>query len=472
MSETIERPTEAKVAEAERAALSLAKCSDELRSAALHAIADAIAANHEAILAANDRDVEEAEELLAAGEYTQALVDRLELSPAKLESIEEMVRSVAGQEDPLGKTQEAKRLDDGLELYRCSVPIGVVGTIFESRPDALVQIAALSIKSGNAVILKGGSEASHSNRVLFELIEEATAELDFEPDDGGDGADADAIPQGWAQLIEARADVDTVLEMDDAIDLVMPRGSSEFVSYIQENTQIPVLGHTEGVCHVYVDDEADLEMAEEIALDAKVQYPAVCNAVETVLVHEAVAEAFLPGMVDRYRTEDVEVRGDETVRSIVDDGAVDADLVAATEDDWESEYGDLIVAIRVVDSIEDAVDHVTTYGSKHTDSIVTEEAANARFFMRSLDSASVFHNASTRFADGYRYGLGAEVGISTGKIHARGPVGLEGLTTYQYYLEGDGQIVGTYAGADAKPFLHEDFDGEWNPGHLGGDPTE
>ncbi|AGN02862.1 gamma-glutamyl phosphate reductase [Salinarchaeum sp. Harcht-Bsk1] len=493
MSEQLEKPTAEKVADAERAALSLAKCSDRMRSAALHEIADAIAANHDEILAANERDVAEAEELLEAGEYTQALVDRLKLSESKLESIEEMVRSVAGQDDPLGDTQTARALDDGLELYRVSVPIGVVGTIFESRPDALVQIAALCLRSGNAVILKGGSEASHSNRVLYELIEDATAGFavdgdeetgdedagahaaeedagdddaaddDTAEDDAGDRHEADdELPDGWAQLIEARADVDTVLEMDDAIDLVMPRGSSEFVEYIQQNTHIPVLGHTEGVCHVYVDDAADLSMASDIAFDAKVQYPAVCNAVETVLVHEAVADEFLPEIAERYREADVEIRGDEQTRAIVD-------VAAASEEDWDTEYGDLIVAIRVVDSIDDAVDHVATYGSKHTDSIVTEDTGHARFFMRSLDSASVFHNASTRFADGFRYGLGAEVGISTGKIHARGPVGLEGLTTYQYYLEGDGQIVGTYAGADAKPFRHEDFDGEWRPGQLSSD---
>jgi len=449
MSESVPREeasTEEQVASAERAALSLAKCSEEERSAAIHAIADAIDDNHEAILEANERDVAAAEEKLAAGEYTQALVDRLELSSGKLEDIAEMVRSVAEQTDPLGRTEEARELDDGLELYRVSVPIGVIGSIFESRPDALVQIASLSLKSGNAVILKGGSEASHSNRVLYDLIVEATAEVA-------------EIPDGWAQLIEAREDVDTVLGMDESIDLLMPRGSSEFVGYVQDNTHIPVLGHTEGVCHVYVDDEADLSMAEDIAYDAKVQYPAVCNAVETVLVHEAVAEAFLPRIVERYESADVEVRGDERVREVVD-------VEAASEADWSSEYGDLIVSIAVVDAIEDAVDHVTTYGSKHTESIVTEDADAARFFMRSLDSASVFHNASTRFADGYRFGLGAEVGISTGKIHARGPVGLEGLTTYQYYLEGDGQLVGTYAGDDARPFTHIDFDGEWQPGRL------
>ena len=441
-----EDTTESKVAEAGRAALELAQLSDETRRDGLHAIADAIAASHDEIVEANAADVEEAEALLAAGEYTQPLVDRLELSPTKLESIEEMVRSVAAQEDPLGRTLSARRLDDGLELYQVTVPIGVIGTVFESRPDALVQIAALSLKSGNAVILKGGSEASHSNRVLFERIREATADL----------------PGGWAQLVEAREDVDRMLGMDESIDLLMPRGSSEFVQYIKDNTSIPVLGHTEGVCHVFVDRDADLSMASDIALDAKVQYPAVCNAVETLLVHEDVAAEFLPGTVERYREADVELHGDEATRAIVEMGA-------ATEADWSTEYGDLELSIRVVDSLSAAVDHVNTYGSKHTDAIVTEDADRAGAFMRGIDSASVFHNASTRFADGYRYGLGAEVGISTGKTHARGPVGLDGLTTYKWHLEGSGQLVGTYAGADAKPFSHEDFDGEWRPGHLAED---
>jgi glutamate-5-semialdehyde dehydrogenase len=438
-----EQATERKVAEAQTAALELAKLGDEERSAALHAIADAIEANEARILEANETDVTEGEELLEAGEYSRALVDRLELSASKLGSIAEMVRSVAEQEDPLGRTLTARRLDDGLELYKVGVPIGVIGTVFESRPDALVQIAALSLKSGNAVILKGGSEASHSNRVLYEIIRGATSDM----------------PDGWAQLVEAREDVNTMLEMDDAIDLLMPRGSSEFVSYIQDNTQIPVLGHTEGVCHVFVDSDADLGMAEDVAFDAKVQYPAVCNAVETLLVHEDVAADFLPGMVDRYREAGVELRGDAATREVVD-------VDPATDEDWSTEYGDLELSINVVDSLSAAIDHVNTYGSKHTESIITEDADRASTFMRSIDAASVFHNASTRFADGYRYGLGAEVGISTGKIHARGPVGLEGLTTYKYYLEGDGQLVATYSGENATPYLHEEFDGEWVPGHL------
>lgn len=422
------------------AAIRLASTSDEERSAALESIAIALEGAEERILAANERDVETAEERLAAGEYSQALVDRLELSPTKLDNIVEMVRSVANQDNPLGRIQTARKLDEDLHLYRRSVPIGVVGSIFESRPDALVQIASLCLKSGNAAILKGGSEASASNRVLFDVIQEATADL----------------PAGWIQQVEAREDVDALLDLDEHIDLIMPRGSTSFVRYIQENTNIPVLGHAEGICHVYVDRAADLSMASEIAFDAKVQYPAVCNAVETLLVHDSVAGEFLPDMVDRYRSAEVELRGDDRTRSI-------ADVDPASDPDWSTEYGDLVLSIAVVDSLGDALEHIVTYGSKHTDAIVTDDDGRAERFMRGLDSASVFHNASTRFSDGYRYGLGAEVGISTGKTHARGPVGLEGLTTYQYLLEGDGHKVGTYAGENARSFLHEEFEGTWPP---------
>jgi len=285
--------------------------------------------------------------------------------------------------------------------------------------------------------------------VLYDIIVDATSDL----------------PEGWAQLIEAREDVDELLEMDESVDLLMPRGSSEFVRYIQDNTKIPVLGHTEGVCHVYVDEEADLDMAVEVAHDAKVQYPAACNAAETLLIHESVAEEFVPEIVDRYAESGVEMRGDARVRKT-------ADMDAATDNDWSTEYGDLIISLKVVDSLADAVDHVNTYGSKHTDSIITEDADAASVFMQGIDSASVFHNASTRFSDGYRFGLGAEVGISTGKIHARGPVGLAGLTTYQYFLEGDGQIVASYSGENAREYVHEDFDGEWTPGRLSGSRIE
>ena len=436
---TIDRSAEAKITDAQSAAFALANLPESTRNDALHAIADAIEANADAILDANADDVAAAAAMLEAGEYTQAFVDRLKLSASKLESIAEMVRSVAGQDDPLGRTLAARELDDDLELYRVSAPIGVLGAVFESRPDALVQIAALSLKSGNAVVLKGGSEATYSNRLLHRLIVEAAAEA--------------GITDGWAQLIEAREDVQTLLERDDAVDLLMPRGSSSFVSYVQDNTSIPVLGHTEGVCHVYVYSDADLAMAEDVAYDAKVQYPAVCNAVETLLVHESVAAEFLPEIADRYREAGVELRGDDRTREVVD-------VEVATDDDWTTEYGDLILAIGVVDSVTDAIDHINRHGSKHTESIITEDDDAAARFMHGIDAASVFHNASTRFADGYRFGLGAEVGISTGKTHARGPVGLEGLTTYKYHLKGDGHLVATYAGDDPRPFTHTEFDVE------------
>jgi len=445
-TQTTESDTESQVGEARHAALRLANVDEATRNAALRSIADALAEHEDEILAANAEDVEAAEAMLERGEYTRALVDRLKLDATKLDSIAGMVESVAEQDDPLEETLQARALDDDLELYRVAVPIGVVGAIFESRPDALVQIAALALKSGNAVILKGGSEAAASNRVLHDCIREATADL----------------PGGWVQLIEAHEEVDRLLEMDEQVDLVMPRGSSAFVSYIQDNTRIPVLGHTEGVCHVYVDDDADLEMAGDIALDAKVQYPAVCNAVETLLVNEAVADDFLPGVVDRYEDAGVELRGDAATREVVDVGE-------ATDDDWTTEYGDLELSVAVVADVYEAVEHVNAHGSKHTESIVTENPDHAEVFMTGVDAASVFHNASTRFADGYRYGLGAEVGISTGKTHARGPVGLAGLTTYKYYLEGDGQLVATYAGDDASAFAHEEFDGEWTPGHRSGE---
>lgn len=443
MSETteIERDTDELVEQSQRAALRLANADEATRNDALRSIADALRANEAEILDANARDVEAAEGMLEDGEYTQALVDRLKLDAAKLEDIAGMVESVAGQDDPLGRTLAARELDEGLELFRVSVPIGVVATVFESRPDALVQIAALALKSGNAVILKGGSEASESNRVLHRVIREATADL----------------PDGWAGLVEAHEEVDRLLERDDAVDLVMPRGSSEFVSYIQDNTQIPVLGHTEGICHVYVDDDADLEMAADVAFDAKVQYPAVCNAVETLLVNEAVAPDLLPDLVERYEAAGVELRGDAATREVVD-------VSAATDDDWDTEYGDLELSIKLVADTYEAVEHVNAHGSKHTESIVTEDRSAADAFMTGIDAASVFHNASTRFADGYRYGLGAEVGISTGKVHARGPVGLEGLTTYKYYLEGDGHLVASYSGEDALPFTHRELDAEWEFG--------
>ena len=432
---------EQKAQKANDAALELSNVSEEDRNSLLRGIARSIEGKEDEILDANARDVEEAEGMLERGEYTQALVDRLKLDEAKVASVAEMVRGVAEQDDPVGKTLTARELDEGMNLYKVSVPIGVVGSVFESRPDALPQIASLCLKSGNTAVLKGGSEAEGSNRVLFDAVREATAE-------------SDAVPDGWLQLIESREDVETLLGMDEYVDLLMPRGSTAFVRHVQDNTKIPVLGHTEGVCHVYVDEDADSEKAEDVAYDAKVDYPAACNAVETVLVHEDIADGFLPRIAERYDDANVEVRGDEATREVID-------AEEATDDDWTTEYGDLMVAVRIVGSVAEAVGHINTYGSKHTDCIVTEDGERARRFMENVDSASVFHNVSTRFSDGFRYGLGAEVGISTGKTHARGPVGVEGLTTYKWYIEGDGHVVGEYRGEDARDFTHRGFDGEW-----------
>lgn len=430
-----------KATEAEKSALKLANTPEEDRNEALRKAAEAIEKNSSEILKANEKDVEEAEKLLEKGEYSQALVDRLNLSESKIKSIAKMIRSVAEQEDPLGKTLDATQMDEGLELYKVSVPIGVIGSIFESRPDVLPQISSLCLKSGNSVILKGGSEAEKSNEALFEIFKKATEEAGISP--------------GWMQLIEARKEVHELLELDDKVDLLIPRGSKSFIKFIQENSRIPVLGHAEGMCHIYVDKDADLKKAEEVSFDGKTQYPAVCNAVETLLVHEEIASDFLPDLAERYKEADVEIRGCPRTKKILE-GIKEAD-----EEDWKTEYLDLIISIKIVDSLEEAIDHVNTYGSKHTDGIISENSSRLLTFMEGVDSSSVMANASTRFSDGFRYGLGAEVGISTGKIHARGPVGLEGLTTSKYYIVGDGHIVDTYTGTEAKPFTHEPLSKDW-----------
>jgi glutamate-5-semialdehyde dehydrogenase len=430
-----------KAAAARRAALKLANVTTEVKNSALLKIASAILKEKEALLRANARDLKAAEALLRRGRITAALVQRLKLSEEKLSDIAKMVQSVAQLADPVGRTLYAVELDRGLELYKVSCPIGVIGAIFESRPDVLPQISALCLKSGNAVVLKGGSEARYSNEALFEVIRGASEEA--------------GIPPGWVQLIEARSEVRELLKLDELIDLLVPRGSKEFVKYIQAHTSIPVLGHAEGLCHIYVDADADMEKALRVCYDAKVQYPAVCNAVETILVHSSIAERFLRELGRLYAEAGVEIRGDERVREILPWAK------RATEKDWRTEYLDLIVSIKVVDSVQEAIDHINTYGSKHTDAIVTENGKNALLFLSEVDSSSVMLNASTRFSDGYRYGLGAEVGISTGKIHARGPVGLEGLTTSKYYLLGRGHVVADYLGPGAKPFTHRPLKREW-----------
>jgi glutamate-5-semialdehyde dehydrogenase len=417
----------------------LAKIPGAARDGALLKVAEAIWLQRESILEANAEDLKNAEEMLRKGEITGAMIKRLELNPDKIQGIVDMVQGVASQEDPLGKTEYAMELDDGLELFRVSSSIGVIAVIFESRPDALVQIASLCLKSGNCVLLKGGSEARNTNQRLYEIIRDA----------------ADAVPGGWIHNVEARKEVAEILKMDDYVDLIVPRGSNDFVRYIQSNSRIPVLGHADGVCHVYVDQEADVPMALDVCYDAKVQYPSVCNAVDAILVHEAVAPRFLPGMVDRFLRRGVEVRGDARVREVVSDGVLEA-----TDEDWGAEYLDYRIAIKVVGDAEEAINHVNKYGSHHTDAIVTAKEETAHEFMESVDSASVFWNASTRFADGYRYGLGSELGISTGKIHVRGPTGLEGLTTYKYYLRGGGHIVADYS-EGGRRFTHRALSRAW-----------
>ena len=420
---------------ARSAALALAPLSDEVRNRALAAMADAIDENAERILEANAEDVAAAEPLVASGEMSEPLLRRLELSERKIAQMADGVRTVAALPDPLGVARMATLLDEELTLRRITCPLGVIAAVFESRPDALVQIASLCLKSGNAAILKGGREAAHTNRLMTELLNDAASTVAEAP--------ADAL-----QLVEAREDVQALLSRDDAVDLVIPRGSNEFVRYIKEHSNIPVLGHADGICHLYVDEAAETEMAVRLALDAKTQYPAVCNAIETLLVHEKKAGEFLPLAAKALEEKGVAIRGCDATRAILGSAG------AASEEDWKTEYLDLILSVRVVESLAEAVDHINRYGSRHTDAIVTADEAAARTFLSRVDAASVMWNASTRLADGFRYGFGAEVGIATDKIHARGPVGLEGLVTYKYQLEGNGHLVSDYEGADARAFLH------------------
>lgn len=421
---------------ARRAARELAGLSADRRRAALTAFADRLDERREVIAAANAADVDRARALVASGEMSQAMLDRLKLDGGKLDGVIEGVRQVARLDDPIGVVSLARELDEGLRLYRVSCPIGVIGVIFESRPDALVQIASLAIMSGNGALLKGGSEAADSNAALFGVLV--------------DSLDACGVSSSAFALLEGRADVAAMLTAEGLVDLIIPRGSNAFVRHIQQNTTIPVLGHAEGLCHVYVDESADPAMARRIAVDSKVQYPAACNAAETILVHGAVAGAIVPDLVTDLVAASVEVRGDERVRNMSGELAVGE----ATESDWSTEYGDLVVSIRIVDSLEDAIDHIANFGSGHTDVIVSESRDAFERFFRDVDSAGVFWNASSRFADGFRYGFGAEVGIATGKLHPRGPVGLEGLVTYKYRLVGDGHIVADYSGPHGRRFTH------------------
>jgi len=412
-----------------QASLELAAATTQLKNKALENIADLLLARKDEIMQANLEDLERSEkENLAA-----PLLKRLKFDESKINEAVAGINSLIRLEDPVGKTLLATELDEGLELYRVTCPIGVIGVIFESRPDALVQISTLCLKSGNAVLLKGGSEARKTNRILSEIILSATKEV--------------GLPEFWAYLLETRDDVQEMLKLDSYIDLIIPRGSNEFVRYIMENSNIPVLGHADGICHCYVDENADLEMAKRIVVDAKTQYVAVCNAVETLLVHKNAAAEFLPLLKTALEEKNVEIFGCPQAQALIN-------IKPASKADWETEYLDYKLAIKIVDSMEEAIEHINTYGSGHTDSIITNDRKKAAYFMDHVDSGNVFWNCSTRFSDGFRYGFGAEVGISTNKIHARGPVGLEGLVIYKYKLIGNGHIVEDYA-KQQKTFTHK-----------------
>ena len=419
-------------ADAKAAALVLARLDTKTKNRVLRAMADQIENNCGEILEANRQDLEFAKKENIPG----PLVARLAVDETKVLGMAKGIRSVAELSDPVGQNQGAMELDEGLVLTRVSCPIGVIGAIFESRPDAVPQISSLCFKSGNAVILKGGAEAQNSNRVIVNLIQKALSEVE-------------GVPVAAVQLIETRAEVAEMLKQDQYINLIVPRGSNQFVRYVQDNTKIPVLGHSEGLCHVYIDDEADIQKAIRVALDAKLQYAAACNAMETLLVHQAIAPEVLPPLVKQFREQEVELVGCLKSCSLV------PDLKRAEEGDWDAEYNDLKLSIKIVDDMAEAIDHINTHGSGHTDTIITENKDRAERFLNEVDSASVMVNASTRFADGFRFGLGAEIGISTNKTHARGPVGLEGLVIYKYKLVGDGQIVADYSGKNGKTFTHK-----------------
>ncbi|MDR0570832.1 MAG: glutamate-5-semialdehyde dehydrogenase [Clostridiales Family XIII bacterium] len=398
----------------------LAALPSEVRDGALRAVSEALLAGKEAIFAANAADMEAGERAALPG----PILKRLKFDGAKLKEAVDGIADIVALPDPVSETLLHRELDAGLTLRQVTCPIGVIGVIFESRPDALIQIACLCVKSGNCAVLKGGSEAAATNRALFDVIR-------------GAGLSA-GLPEGFLTLVETRAGIDELLECDRYIDLIIPRGSNAFVRHIMERSAIPVMGHSDGVCHIYADKALDLEKAVAIITDAKIQYPAACNAVETLLVHREAAAALLPRLHEVFREKGARMRGcPETLLHIP--------VEAATDEDFGAEYLDYVIAVKVVGGIDEAIDHINARGSRHTDCIVTEDPAAAERFMLLVDSAGVYQNCSTRFADGFRYGFGAEVGISTGKLHARGPVGLKGLVTYKYRLYGDGHIVADYA---------------------------
>ena len=402
-----------------------------VRNAALEKIAESLLAGKERIFEANAKDMERAQ----ADNISPAVIKRLKFSEAKLSDAIAGIHNLIALPDPLFQIQLKRQLDEGLTLVRETCPIGVIGVIFEARPDAMVQIASLCIKSGNCAILKGGSETRETNKLLFELIYEAAL--------------SSGLPQGCLFQAEQRDEIAELLACHESVDLLIPRGSNAFVQYIMNNTKIPVLGHADGICHIYVDKDFDLEKAIPVIIDAKTQYTAACNAVETLLVHQDALEKLMPPLQKAFEEYKISLRATSDIAD-----RYGSEL--ATEEDFSTEYLDLIISAKTVENIDEAIWHINKYGSHHTDCIITEDNKAAEYFMRMVDSAGVYQNCSTRFADGFRYGFGAEGGISTGKIHARGPVGLDGLVTYKYKLFGNGQIVGDYA-SGRKSFHFKDL---------------
>lgn len=408
----------------------LAASTIDERNNALRLIADALRSNADDIFAANKLDTDKAE----ADGISQAVMKRLKFTEGKLNDCIKGIEQLISLNDPLGRITLARELDEGLSLYRTTCPIGVIGVIFEARPDALVQISTLCIKSGNCAILKGGKETANTNRALFDIIHKAVTES--------------GLPTDSMLLAQTHSEIDELLGCHGYVDLLIPRGSNAFVRYIMDHTNIPVMGHADGICHIYVDKDADTDKAIRIITDAKIQYTAACNAVETLLVNRSMAKDFLPKLQKALQENGVKLRGTGEVNDIIRVETID-------ESDF-IEYLDLIASVKLVDDVNEAIDHINRFGSHHTDSIVTENKETAEAFMQLVDSAGVYHNCSTRFSDGFRYGFGAEVGISTGKIHARGPVGLEGLVTYKYKLYGNGHTVDDYA-TGKKQFHFKDL---------------
>ena len=389
------------------------------------------------LLDANRQDLHEAHADAAARSLSSAELSRMTLTLPKIQQMARNLRAVAALKDPVGQVLLSRELDENFELRKITCPFGVIAAIVEARPDAVVQLSCLAFKSGNALMIKAGAEIGRTTETLVNLLKGV---FESHPQ----------VPVDAVTNIRTREELHELLSLNEYIDLVVPRGSGELVRFVSANTRIPVLGHADGVCHIYVDTEADLSMAFSVILDSKVQAPGTCNAVETVLVDRAIADEFVPELVGVLRLGGVKIRGCKTTREMVDE-----DLELVSESEWSTEYGTLVLAIRIVDGCEDAIAHINRFGSHHTDAIITEDTPTADRFLREVDSAGVFHNVSTRFSDGYRYGFGAEVGISTGKLHARGPVGLEGLVTYKYVLKGDGQCVSQYLGPGARRLKHE-----------------